>query len=65
MHVILKHFHKNQPKIFVKKSTILKNPKFSTKTQKGRSKTCNAWWMSEKETYQKQRKHKKAEEHVG
>ena len=31
---ILKHFPKNQPKIFVKNLTILKNPKFSTKTQK-------------------------------
>ena len=26
---------------------------------------CNAWWMSENETYLKQKKHTKAEEHVG
>ena len=47
----LKHFHKNQPKNFVKNSTILKNPKFSTKTQKVRSKhVMHEEWVKKRHT---------------
>ena len=46
---ILKHFHKNQPKNFTITSSILKNPKKFSKTQKPRS---NAWRMKDLDTYQ-------------
>ena len=58
---ILKHFHKNQPKNVTITSSILKNPKKISKTQKPRSNAWNAWRMKDLDTYQVTRNLIKAE----
>ena len=51
MHDDLKHFHKNQPKNFVKNPKILKNPKFSTKPKKlGQNHEMHDEWMKKRHT---------------
>ena len=58
---ILKHFYKNQPKNFTITSSILKNPKFFSKTQKLRFKIMKCMNMRDLETYQVKKNLIKAE----
>ena len=58
---ILKHFHKNQPKNFTITSSILKNPKFFSKSQKLRLKIMKCMNMRDLETYQVKKNLIKAE----
>ena len=58
---ILKHFHKNQPKNFTITSSILKNPKIFSKTQKLRFKIMKCMNMRDLETYQVKKNLIKAE----
>ena len=48
----LKHFHKNQPKNFTITSSILKNPKKFSNTQKLRLKIMKCMNMRDLDTYQ-------------
>ena len=48
----LKHFHKEQPKNFTITSSILKNPKTISKTQKLRLKIMKCMNVRDLETYQ-------------
>ena len=58
----LKHFHKNQPKNFTITSSILKNPKKFSKTQKLRLKIMK---MRDLDTYQVKKNLIKAENLIG
>ena len=60
-----KTFSQKPTQKFCEKLNNFEKPQIFNKNPKGEVKTCNAWRMSEKETYQMQRKHTKAEEHVG
>ena len=57
----LKHFHKNQPKNFIITSSILKNPKKFSMTQKLRLKIMKCMNMRDLDTYQVKKNLIKAE----
>ena len=60
----LKHFHKNQPKNFTITSSILKNPKKFSKTQKLRLKIMKCMNMRDLDTYQMKKNLIKVENHL-
>ena len=65
MHDDLKTFSQKTIQKFCEKPNNFEKPQIFNKNPKVRSRTWNAWWMSEKETHQKQKMHTKTKEHLG
>ena len=65
MHDDLKSFSQKPTQKFCEKPNNFEKPQIFNKTPKVSSKTWNAWWMNEIETYQKQKMLFKAKEHLG
>ena len=65
MHDDLETFSQKPTQKFCDKPNNFEKPQIFNTNPEVRSKTWNAWWMSEKETKQKQKMRTKTEKHLG